>query len=349
MVRHRRHRRPRIRATSTRAGTSPATTTLPTSSAAPPTAGVTWEDPVEYDPVLQFAQPVFGLVTVGPDGAVYVAGTRNDGSNDIFWVVRSSNAQFAAQTPTFDQITEIDMGGSLELGEAPNPAGLLGQVNIDADESGGPFHGRIYVLASVNPPGPDPDGRAPDLQRRQRRQLQQPRSRSMTIRPSPTPGSGSARCRSPQRPDRRRLERHPQQRSGQHLAAVLLVLDRRRPVLGAQRAPERVLQQPPRLAPAEQARGLLPPRFRQGRRAPGLGGHVQLRAGRLLPEDRRLRLQRQRRARSPGHRRRDQRRLQRQRHPRRVRDRRRHRDRRQRQRDPRRVRIGVPVGLRRSF
>jgi hypothetical protein len=48
------------------------------------------------------------------------------------------------------------MGGSLELFAAPNPAGLLGQVNIDADESGGPFHGRIYVLASVNPPGPDP-------------------------------------------------------------------------------------------------------------------------------------------------------------------------------------------------
>ncbi|MHC4767646.1 MAG: hypothetical protein ACYTEI_02915 [Planctomycetota bacterium] len=118
--------------------------------------GVTWEDPVQYDPILQVAQPVFGLVTVGPDGTVYVAGTRNDGSNDIFWVVRSTNAQFTDQTPAFDQITEIDMGGSLELFAAPNPAGLLGQVNIDADESGGPFHGRIYVLASVNPPGPDP-------------------------------------------------------------------------------------------------------------------------------------------------------------------------------------------------
>ncbi|MHC4219794.1 MAG: sialidase family protein [Planctomycetota bacterium] len=121
-----------------------------------PDFGVTWENPVEYDPVEEFAQPVFGLTTVGPDGSVYVAGTRNDGSNDTFWVVRSSNAQFAAQTPTFDQITLIDMGGSLELGEAPNPAGLLGQVNIDVDESGGPFHGRVYVLASINPPGPDP-------------------------------------------------------------------------------------------------------------------------------------------------------------------------------------------------
>jgi hypothetical protein len=118
--------------------------------------GESWENPVEYDPAGNFARPCFGLITVGPDGAVYVAGTRNDGSNEIFWVVRSSNAQVAAQTPVFDLITEVDMGGDLELGAAPNPAGLLGQVNIDVDESGGPFHGRIYVLCSVDPPGPDP-------------------------------------------------------------------------------------------------------------------------------------------------------------------------------------------------
>jgi hypothetical protein len=121
-----------------------------------PDSGVTWEDPVTYDPGVNWVEPVFGLTTVGPDGAVYVAGTRNDGSNDTFWVVRSSNAQFAAQTPVFDLLTEIDMGGSLELAAGPNPAGLLGQVNIAVDDTGGPFHGRIYVLASINPQGVDP-------------------------------------------------------------------------------------------------------------------------------------------------------------------------------------------------
>ena len=118
--------------------------------------GVFWEFPVQYDPVNEIAFPVFGLIDVGPDGAVYVAGTVNNGLNDTFWVVRSSNAQNSGVTPTFDQITTVDMGGNLELGEGPNPAGLLGQVNIAVDHSGGANHGDIYVLASVDPPGPDP-------------------------------------------------------------------------------------------------------------------------------------------------------------------------------------------------
>ncbi len=119
-------------------------------------SGVTWETPVEYDPISSIAFPVFGLTTVGPDGVVYVAGTINNGANDVFWVVGSSNAQNAAQTPTFNIITTVDMGGNLVLGAGPNPSGLLGQVNIAADHSGGPNHGNLYVLGSINPQGPDP-------------------------------------------------------------------------------------------------------------------------------------------------------------------------------------------------
>jgi len=119
-------------------------------------SGVTWETPVEYDPISSIAFPVFGLTTVGPGGVVYVAGTINNGANDVFWVVGSSNAQNAAQTPTFNIITTVDMGGNLVLGAGPNPSGLLGQVNIAADHSGGPNHGNLYVLGSINPQGPDP-------------------------------------------------------------------------------------------------------------------------------------------------------------------------------------------------
>ena len=79
-----------------------------------------------------------------------------DGVNDVFWVVGSGNAQNAAQTPTSDIITTVDMGGTLVLGTGPNPAGLLGQVNIAVDHSGGANHGNVYVLASTNPPGADP-------------------------------------------------------------------------------------------------------------------------------------------------------------------------------------------------
>ena len=114
--------------------------------------GVTWENPVEYDPGPQPARPRLGILDVGPDGSVYVAG-----GTSTFWVVKSSNAQDPGQTPVFDQITEVDLGGNLRLNTGPNPAGLLGQVNIAVDRSGGPHHGNVYVLCSIDPQGgPDP-------------------------------------------------------------------------------------------------------------------------------------------------------------------------------------------------
>ena len=118
--------------------------------------GVTWENPVEYDPGPQPARPVFGILDVGPDGSVYVAGSANSFETSTFWVVKSSNAQDSGQTPVFDQITTVNMGGNLLLATGPNPAGLLGQVNISVDRSGGPHHGNVYVLCSIDPPGLDP-------------------------------------------------------------------------------------------------------------------------------------------------------------------------------------------------
>ncbi|MHC4429455.1 MAG: hypothetical protein ACYS0D_12765 [Planctomycetota bacterium] len=116
--------------------------------------GFTWEDPVQYDPN-DVAFPVFGLIDVGPDGAVYVAGAQNGSTSGTFWVVRSSNAQ-SGLIPAFDLITDIDLGGNLRIGAAPNPAGLAGQVNLAVDKSGGLNTGNIYVLCSVDPPGSDP-------------------------------------------------------------------------------------------------------------------------------------------------------------------------------------------------
>ena len=45
------------------------------------------------------------------------------------------------------------MPGGLGSFGGPNPGGLIGQVNVDIDKSGGPFDGRIYVCASVTSPG----------------------------------------------------------------------------------------------------------------------------------------------------------------------------------------------------
>jgi hypothetical protein len=112
-----------------------------------------WTYPV---PIPEF--PIWGVTDVGPDGAVYVAGRTRD-TNRRFVVARSSNAQYANQTPEFDLATDVPFDGRLLyfLGEGPNPGGLLGQVWIATDHSGGATHGNVYVLSSMEPDsGSDP-------------------------------------------------------------------------------------------------------------------------------------------------------------------------------------------------
>lgn len=96
--------------------------------------------------------PRSGTLTVASDGNLFIVGAIGSG----FSVVRSSNAQFENQLPTFDQIVTIDLGGPQVFSAPPNPAGLLGQVWIASDHSDGSNHGNLYVFGSVNPPGLDP-------------------------------------------------------------------------------------------------------------------------------------------------------------------------------------------------
>jgi hypothetical protein len=102
-------------------------------------------------------RPIWGVTTVGPDGAVYVAGRRRH-TNTEFVVAKSSTAQDPNAPLAFDLAVEVDLGGSLlyNLQYGPNPGGLLGQVWIATDHSDGSTHGNIYVLASVEPPEGDP-------------------------------------------------------------------------------------------------------------------------------------------------------------------------------------------------
>ena len=72
--------------------------------------------------------------------------------------MRSSDAKNPLATPTFDQTVLVDLGGvpNAFVDVGPNPVGLLGQVWIAADHSGGPTDGNLYLLSSVDPTGPDP-------------------------------------------------------------------------------------------------------------------------------------------------------------------------------------------------
>ncbi len=103
-------------------------------------------------------KPKWGTVDVGPDGEVYVIGTRLSAFQfpDPHLLLKSSNARDALVNPNFEQTTGITLGGDTTTGGSPNPGGLMGQVWVAVDRSGGATHGNVYALASVDPAGPDP-------------------------------------------------------------------------------------------------------------------------------------------------------------------------------------------------
>jgi hypothetical protein len=103
--------------------------------------GATWQAPV-----LIPNGPVYGTLDVDTNGDVFVGGEGN-----TFYCIRSSNAQNGNQTPTFDRVTPVNMGGDLS-GGGINPGGLDGMLFLAIDRSGGATNNNIYMLASVVPP-----------------------------------------------------------------------------------------------------------------------------------------------------------------------------------------------------
>ena len=107
--------------------------------------GMTWQSPVVLP-----NSPIYGTLDVDTNGNVFVGGwTGGTG----FRCVRSSNAQIAGQTPSFDRNTAVNLGGGLLYPGAINPEGLAGQVFLAIDRSGGATNNNIYMLCSVLPAG----------------------------------------------------------------------------------------------------------------------------------------------------------------------------------------------------
>jgi hypothetical protein len=103
-------------------------------------SGATWMSPINIP-----NSPDTGAMAVDTNGNLFLAG-----GGAPFWCVRSSNAQNGGQTPTFDQVTQVNLGGNLIQGGV-NGIGLCGQTFIAVDRSGGATNNNIYVVASVTP------------------------------------------------------------------------------------------------------------------------------------------------------------------------------------------------------
>jgi len=111
--------------------------------------GSAWLYPIQIPPLM----PMWGTLDVDLEGTLYIGGF--DYPYDMI-LARSSNARFADQTPTFEFSRGVDLGGPLVFQGAPNPGGLLGQLWLAVDRSDGPTQGNVYMLASIDPDGPDP-------------------------------------------------------------------------------------------------------------------------------------------------------------------------------------------------
>ena len=108
--------------------------------------GVTWLNPINIP-----NSPAWGTLDVDTNGNLFLVGVNfNTGQ---VWCERSSNAKNGAVTPSFDQSTAVNLGGDIDVSEPINPVGLVGQLFLTVDRSGGATNNNVYMLASVLPTG----------------------------------------------------------------------------------------------------------------------------------------------------------------------------------------------------
>src|SRR5206468_12024458 len=105
--------------------------------------GLTWKTPINSTNSART-----GTLDVDNKGNLFVGGSVGG----VFSCLRSSNTQIGNQTPTFDRITTVSLGGSLIQGGI-NGIGLCGQTFLVVDRSGSATNNNVYMLASVLPSG----------------------------------------------------------------------------------------------------------------------------------------------------------------------------------------------------
>ena len=131
--------------------------------------GSTFEEPVlatqpPFDPGAVSPAVISPNLAVGTKGELYHAGgVRRIGVSGGFeFSVARTNANQQHQPLAFGERVIVDLGGAYPCsGDSadcgfPNPGGLVGQAEIAVDHSKGRDSGNVYLLSSVDPPGPDP-------------------------------------------------------------------------------------------------------------------------------------------------------------------------------------------------
>ena len=108
--------------------------------------GFTWMNPITIPNA-----PQWGTPDVDSNGNLFFGGVTT--SKTQFWCIRSTNAKNGAVIPTFDQSTQVNMGGVVDYFDTINPEGLIGQVFLAVDRSGTSSNNNVYMLASVQPTG----------------------------------------------------------------------------------------------------------------------------------------------------------------------------------------------------
>ena len=93
-------------------------------------------------------EPFWSTMAVNNAGELYIGGGSSFVADSLI-VVKSVNAQVPGSLISWNSVM-VFMDGFLSAQLSVNPAGLLGQVNIDVDQSGGAGNGNVYLLASLS-------------------------------------------------------------------------------------------------------------------------------------------------------------------------------------------------------
>ncbi|MFZ1217725.1 MAG: hypothetical protein WAO00_00460 [Chthoniobacterales bacterium] len=106
--------------------------------------GLTWMDPIDIP-----NRPAFGTLDVDSGGNLFLGGFN--ANTQTYWCVRSSDAKNSKVIPSFDRVTQFNLGGIIDINQPINPVGLVGQLFLAVDRSGGSTNNNIYMVASVTP------------------------------------------------------------------------------------------------------------------------------------------------------------------------------------------------------